>query len=1318
MEEGDVNMPDGEALVRQVLYGNEYFRKEFGVQSQEYMLPDCFGFQASLPSILAHCGLSGFSTQKLTWGSAVGIPFNVGVWEGPDGKSIVAALNCGAYDAPISEDLSHSNTWVKRVQKDGDQSGVYVDYRYYGVGDRGGSPHESSVKMLEKSVSSGGPLKVISSKADQMFIDLTPAQIAKLPRYKGDLLLTGHSTGELSSEAFMKRCERKIENLADAAERSSVAAEWLGSAAYPMEKINAAWTLALGAQFHDTMAGTALPKSYEYSWNNEILSLNQFAAVTEDGSGAVIRAMDTRAQGVPIVVFNPLAADREDLAEATVTLPAGAEAVSVFGPDGNAVPAQVLSHDGNTFKIAFLAKAPSVGFATYDARPTAATETPSSLKVTANTLENEHLKVTLNADGDIASIYDKSNQHEMLSAPARLEFLYENPVQWPAWNMDYSDRMAKPRGYVDGPAKIRIVENGPARIALEVEREAEGSKIVQQIRLSAGAAGDRVEVACKIDWKTQERSLEAVFPLTVSNPNATYESQSAAVERGNNNPKKFEVPQQQWFDVTDTSKSAGVAILNDSKYGSDKPNDNTVRLTLLYTPGTKGGYQDQGSQDLGRHEIVYAFEPHSGSWQQSKITLDAQRLNQPLLTFQSPAHEGTLGKTFSFCTINNPHVTATAIKKAEDSDEIIVRLHELTGTDAKGVRVSFAGQIESAREVDGQERPIAPTALRDGHLVVDMTPFGLRAFAVKIAKPTATLAGPVTQPVPLAYDLDAVTTHENLSDGAFDNKGTSFAAEGLPKQIVSEGIPFTVGPTADGQKNALICKGQTIDIPKGDFDRVYVLAAAVDGDTAGTFTIAGKPEKRVVQDWSGYIGQWDNRVWQGVVPGLTYNWKNKLAGLVPGFIKRDTVAWFYSHRHQVDSGNQYYQFSYLYKYGFNLPAGATSITLPDNDRIRVFAITAAKNANDDVKPARPLYDTLADHIAGDGPALVPAGGKFNDVTTVSLAPSLYWNQSALHYTTDGSEPTAASPLYTGPFTLDASATVKTKEIDEKNPNTPTTSAVFEINDTTPPKMVSASGIAAIPTVTVEFSKLVHKEQAETPANYHFQPALEVTAAELSSDGLRATLTLAKAAAGSDYTLTTTGITDMSPNANPVASSPVPFTIGNPVFTLESYDCATDGLQKKVAGLPVKGTAPWTINFFARADSAPPERTIIAGFGRNSDSTDDGSGRYLTQFSEGIHFWSRNADIDGEGASKFDTKRWMMLSATYDGHTVRMFKNGHKIGEGPLTLADDESVVRIAPTDPWEHQRRFTGQIRNFTIWPVDLQSGTLSALAATAPQEK
>ena len=152
VDEADANVPSLEAFIRHVLYGNHFFEKEFGKSSNEFMLPDCFGFPAALPSILAHCGVKGFSTQKLTWGSANGIPFKVGTWIGPDGKTVTAALDPGAYTGSLNEDISRNQGWLARINHTGETSGAYVDYHYYGTGDRGGAPGESSVQWLEHSL--------------------------------------------------------------------------------------------------------------------------------------------------------------------------------------------------------------------------------------------------------------------------------------------------------------------------------------------------------------------------------------------------------------------------------------------------------------------------------------------------------------------------------------------------------------------------------------------------------------------------------------------------------------------------------------------------------------------------------------------------------------------------------------------------------------------------------------------------------------------------------------------------------------------------------------------------------------------------------------------------------------------------------------------------------------------------------------------------------------------------------------------------------------------------------------------------------------
>jgi len=207
--ENDVNVPSTESMVRQILMGYQYFKNEFGKESREFMLPDCFGFPYSLPSVLNHCGIRGFSTQKLTWESANGIPFNVGRWIGPDGKSVIAALNAGNYAEGHEQVYSTHEETLARLEKNRAVSGLPIDYFYIGGGDqnnadRGGVVQKVSLETLKKAQETKGPVSVVAGQADLMFRAITDEQAEKFPTWNSDLLLIKHSTGVLSSQAYTK----------------------------------------------------------------------------------------------------------------------------------------------------------------------------------------------------------------------------------------------------------------------------------------------------------------------------------------------------------------------------------------------------------------------------------------------------------------------------------------------------------------------------------------------------------------------------------------------------------------------------------------------------------------------------------------------------------------------------------------------------------------------------------------------------------------------------------------------------------------------------------------------------------------------------------------------------------------------------------------------------------------------------------------------------------------------------------------------------------------------------------------------------------
>jgi alpha-mannosidase len=885
--------------------------------------------------------------------------------------------------------LDHfQDDWATRVDNNGKVSGVKTDYHYFGTGDIGGAPDEESVKRLEAIITKGsaslppegyvemgpkhpdwpevkvgdGPVHVISARADQMFLDITPSETARLPRYTGEMELTNHSAGSLTSQAYQKRWLRKEELLADAAEKSSLAAEWLGARHYPLARLNDAWTLVMGGHFHDIAAGTATPKSYEFAWNDDVIAMNEFAAVVNNAVEAVSAGLATDTKGIAIIVFNPLNVEREDIVEASVTFPGGMPAaVRVIDPNGNDVPAQISNN-----KVIFAAKVPSVAYAVYEVQ-SALSPATGELRVSENSLENHYYLVKLNADGDVASIFDKSLSRELLSAPARLAISHDDPAQWPAWNMDWDQEQANPREYVAGAPSIWIVENGPARVALEVSRKTAGSTFVQTIRLSAGNAGKRVEFKNAIDWNTRESNLKATFPLTASNSLATYNWDIGVIERPTAEPKKFEVPSHQWIDLTDLSGEFGATILTDCKNGSDKPTDNTIRLTLLRTPGSRGGYPDQATQDLGHHEFIYGISGHSRGWRDAQTDWLAHSLNDPLIAFETPKHKGALGREFSFLQVNNPRVRVLALKKAEETDEMVVRLVELDGVPQRDVRVSFAAAVTSARELNGQEQPVGAATVSDGALVTSLGAFQPRTFAVRLAAPPSMLPRVNSVPVLLSFDTAAASTDGAHLSGGIDGKGNALPAEMLPRVLSFDDMEFHLAAAKTGAPNALKANGQTIKLPPGSFNRLYLLAASVDGDQKGAFEVAGKSVDLNVQDWSGFIGQWDNRRWvakdrqipaRGDEPARAeHDDYAEMAGIQPGFIKRANIAWFCSHHHNAAGENVPYAYSYLFAYAIDLPPGAKTVSFPRNDKIRIFALSVAAE-NPSVIPSQPLYDTL------------------------------------------------------------------------------------------------------------------------------------------------------------------------------------------------------------------------------------------------------------------------------------------------------------------------------------------------------------------------
>jgi alpha-mannosidase len=1042
-----------------VLYGNGYYKQEFGKTSCDVFLPDCFGFGYALPSIASHCGLRSFSTQKLTWGSAIGIPFDIGLWEGVDGSTLVAGLNPSSYSGSITGDLSRDTTWSKRIEHQGETSGLYAAYKYFGTGDIGGSPDSQSVDWLQKSIHSDGPISVHSIGADDLANIVTAQPDAHLPRYKGELVMTRHGAGCYTSEAAMKRWNRKNELLADATERAAVIASTLGGYTYPREELKDTWIRFLYHQFHDDITGTSIPEAYEYSWNDEILCQNRFAGILENAVEAGTRALDTRAKGIPIVVYNPLAFERVELTQFSIALKDfpewnngalglaisdGKVSMAAFGPDKKRIPAQILDDTGDSVTVGFLATVPSVGYAVYDLRIDKKQETPG-LTATDSTLENQLVSVKLNQNGDVTSIFDKVAKRELLAAPIEFQLIYDKPRQWPAWEVQYEDIVQPPRAILGGPAEIKVIRKGSARAAIQVVRKSDKAEYRTVISLSDGS--NLVRFDCDVDWREKETLLKAAFKFTTPNEKVTYDLGLGTIERGTNRKELYEVPGQQWADMTAESGYYGVSVLNDCKYGWDHPDTETLRLTLIHTPGVFDNWAwvgDQSSQDQGQHKFSFAVYGHYGDWRDGNLPLQAARFNQPLIAFTTGKHSGALGNSHSLLQVTAtkdgksapaPNVMVNAVKLAENSDEIVIRLRELKGRPADSIQIRLARAIISTREIDGVEEPKGSVTVTNGTLMTSLTPYQPKAFAITLAPATGkTLAVPIAQTISIPYDLDGISSDDNRTNGNLDGLGNTLSGDLLPDTIIHLGIPFAIGSKATDAKNVLSCNGQSIALPAGQFNRLYVLAASVGGPSVGTFSVDTQSVTIGIQDYAEKIGQWNNRL----VAGSLVTDPNDIA---LAYINRQPVAWYASHRHTAKGENDTYQFTYLYLVPFNLPQEARTLILPKSDRIKLFAATAVQTTYDDLRPLQPLYDEADAAVVN----IHASRRTFIDSAIASLSsPS---PGAEIRFTIDGTIPSSNSPVYNAPIAISASSTLK---------------AISSVGNLQPSRVASLSFIKQVP----------------------------------------------------------------------------------------------------------------------------------------------------------------------------------------------------------------------------------------------------------------
>lgn len=988
VDANDVMVSSAESIMRNWLYANQFFKKEFGVRGgYDVMLPDCFGFSYALPSLARHCGFKGFHTAKLAWGSAEYDqlpPF--GIWQGVDGSQIYAVYKPGAYDnhEQYNKNMANDSEMAAITANNYNKYGVAAEIRYVGPrSDRGGalqdnasSSGENTPYWLNLSAQTNGAVKVRIATPDEIFDYLDKNKNQKYHVKDGELPMRSHGVGSYTSRTMLKLWNRRNELLADATEKSASLAQWLGVQAYPQKAINDAWVRNLWQAHHDGITGTSIPNAYLYSMNDYVLVNKTLGNLLKTTTGNIVRAMDTQTEGMPVVVYNPLSFQRTDIVEARLTMPAKPEGLRVFDKDGKEVLSQISSYDEKTGEVVFLfaATVPSLGYAVYDVRFGEASQLTSSLRMDrrSHQLSNGNYRLTLSETGDPSQLIDLANNRQVLSA-SQLQMIYDHEDTWPSWEISYTDILRTPTA-VNENVNITKAEDGPLRKSFRVVKEKDGSQFVQYIRMNA--LDNRIDIVSEVDWQSHERMLKANFQMAFNNPKATYDISLGTIERGNRTADCYEVQGHQWADMSTIDGSYGLSILNDCKYGWDKPTDSSLRLTLIHTPSTGNSYTYQADQDLGVNLFTYSLFPHQGKW--SELTQKAaSQLNQPLVAVAAPKHEGTLGKEVEFLSVSTDQVAVKAVKKAEESNKLIVRVYEWAGQQHDKVTLTFPTRVLSAREVNGLEEPVGSATTSNKTLTFSISKYQPKTFAVTLAAAKTPTDKQTDDAVSLPYNVDMMS-YDSKKNDALKSAPYAYPAELVPDVVTADGISFVMGNRSDGQNNAVRCSGQTIDLPAAG-RKLYLLAASTEPTgTVGEFVVGDQTYQFEVPYYGGTLGQLDS----------PYNGGTHY--------RKQDVALTTTHSHHIKgNSDEQYRFLYIYRFAITLPEGASQLKLPSNSSLMVYAATVSDTQADDIQPLTTLQTyidyqelgSLSDDGCGEWikPSLIWASHKNNDNESAKMA---------------------------------------------------------------------------------------------------------------------------------------------------------------------------------------------------------------------------------------------------------------------------------------------------------------------------------------------
>lgn len=671
--EPDCNIPSGEALVRQGLYGQRYFQEKFGIRAKVGYNPDSFGHNWTIPQILKKMGMDYYVFMR-PGPHEKELPGDIFYWESPDGSRVLTYRIPFSYATWGKEVEEQVRRVVERLSEDMDSLMCF-----YGVGDHGGGPTKENIENIIELNSNEEIPELIFSSPDIFFEKLASRRL-EFPVVKDDL--QHHASGCYSALSWIKKSNRNLEHLLLDGEKMAVLGNYIKGKSYPQEEITSSWQILLFTQFHDILAGTSIREAYE-----EVKAMH--GAVEEAMNKTIVYTtqsiagdINTRGEGEPILVFNTALFERNVPVE--IELPWRSGELAILDEDKGPISTQISKPSavttGGRHKVSFVAELPPYGYRTYRAvSSTPSIEHEHTLCVGEDVLENDWLYLEIDREtGYVKRLYDKEHKKEVLKGSSAIAVVIDDPSDtWSHGVFSFKNEIGR---FSD--ARVKLIENGPVKGTIRVESRYNNSLLIQDFTLYRELR--YIEVKVTVDWRERLKMLKLRFPVNIENPQATYQIPYGFIIRPGDGEEE---PGGEWIDVGDSNY--GLSLINNAKYSYDV-DGNVLSLTVLrspvyahHIPRELDPSEDYKYIDQGEQEFTYLLYPHSGDWKSSDVVKLAESLNGPPVAFLEYNHAGFLPPSKSFMSIDKDNIIATVIKEAETGEGTIIRAYETQGAETE-----------------------------------------------------------------------------------------------------------------------------------------------------------------------------------------------------------------------------------------------------------------------------------------------------------------------------------------------------------------------------------------------------------------------------------------------------------------------------------------------------------------------------------------------------------------------------------------------------------------------------------------------------------